>query len=496
MADASLRNILIVGGGLAGWMSAAVLSKVLSPRQFKISIVDTAPTGLESLDGGEAGLPSLTELHALLGVGEAEFVRDGGAGFSLGTAYVDWPRQGAHSFRPFGDIGARLDGLAFHHYWLRLRAAGEDAALSDYALGAAAAQADKFAPPVADQRSVLSTLDYAQHWRGEAYRALLRARAERQDVVRIAGEIADVKLRGADGFIEGVTLRDGQSINAELFIDCTSAGDLIEGALNTGFEDWRQWLPCDRAIAGRPDSTQDPAPFRTATAGAAGWSWTIPLRSSVGRGHVYASEFMSDDDAGRVLGDAGAFRAARFVSGRRRKPWVKNCVAIGPAACVLDPLESTAVQIAQKGLTTLAKLMPEKSWAGGEADEYNRIMIETVERLRDFTALRYLAGARADTPFWAARRGAGAPESLAYKMELFAAGGRVYLQEEETFSESDWAAAWLGQELYPRAYSPLADTPELEATRTQLQRMRAVIAATAAAMPTHGAFLRQAEAQP
>ncbi len=501
MADTPLRNILIVGGGLAGWMSAVALSKMLSPRLFKISIVDTAPAGLEALDGGEAGLPAMAELHALLGVSEPEFLRGAGALFSLGAAFADWPRKGARAFRPFGDIGARLDGLAFHHYWLRLRSGGDKADLSDYALGAAAAQRGKFAPPVGDQRSVLSTLDYAYHWRGGAYRALLHARAERQGVTCIEGEVAAARLRGADGFIESVTLRDGRQLEAELFIDCTGDGELIEGALKTGFEDWRRWLPCDRAIAARRTSAEAPAPFRTATAGEAGWSWTIPLRGSVGHGHVYASAFTGDDEAGRtlhaVLGGApdDAPRAARFASGRRRRPWEKNCVAIGPAACVLDPLEATALQIMHKGLLTLAKLMPDRSWGGGEADEYNRIMIETMERLRDFTALRYLAGARADSPFWVACRAAAPPDSLAYKLELFAAIGRVYLQEEETFSESDWAAAWIGQEVFPRAYSPLADTPELEATRTSLQRMRAAIAAAADSMPAHGAFLQRAEAQ-
>lgn len=497
MSDAPIRSILIVGGGLAGWLSAVALAKLLSPRQFKIRIVDTAPADLDALDGGEAGLPATAELHALLGLGEAEFLRETGAVFSLGTAFTDWPRKGARSFRPFGDIGARLDGLAFHHYWLRLRATGDKAELSDYALGAVAAQREKFAPPVRDRRSVLSTLDYGYHWPGGAYLALLRSRAERQGVVRIAGEIAGVKLRGADGFIESVALYDGQRLEAEIFIDCTAAGELIEGALKSGFEDWRRWLPCDRAIAVRHGGAQDPAPFRTAAAGDAGWSWTIPLRGCVGAGHVYASAFMGDDEAQRLLQAAlgGAPGAARFASGRRRKPWEKNCIAIGPAACVLDPLESTGLQIIQKGLLTLAKLMPDQSWAAGEADEYNRIMIESVERMRDFTALRYLAGARTDTPFWAACREASAPDSLAYKMELFAACGRVYLQEEETFSESDWAAGWIGQDVFPRAYSPLADTPELESTRASLQRMRAAIAAAAESMPTHSAFLRQVAAK-
>ncbi|MEJ0061491.1 MAG: tryptophan halogenase family protein [Terricaulis sp.] len=498
MSNAPIRNILIVGGGSAGWMSAAMLSRMLSSRRVSIQLIDLTDTelDLDSLDAGEASLPSIAELHAVLGIDEATLFRGANATISLGADFVDWPREGARAFRPFGSIGFRLDNLAFHHHWLRLRQSGESAKLSDYALAASAAKLGRFAPPTDDQASVLSTFDYAYHWLGSWHQKVMRDCAERRGVTRIEGDVGRVHVRGENGFIEAITLKDGRRLEADLFIDCSGARALlIQGALHAGYEDWRACLPCDRALAARYASAAAPAPFRTATAATAGWTWRIPLQGSVGHGHVYADAFETEEAARKTLGAAleGAPleepRLVKFASGRRMKAWSRNCVAIGASACVLDPLEPTALRLALKSVKTLAQLLPaDKNRTTDEADEYNRILGETALRARDFVALRYLT-TKAKTPFWTACRAMSAPDSLAYKRDLFEACGRVYLQDEETFLESDWAAAWLGQEVIPRAYSPLADTPDLQATRESLRRMRTMIRSAAEGMPTHRAFI-------
>jgi tryptophan halogenase len=474
-----VREILIVGGTIAGWLSAAILARSLPAARYRVRLLEAAAPApaLETLGGGLASLPALRAAHTLLGLPEAEVVRQARAGFSLGAEFVGWPRPGEHYFRPFGATGAPLDGVAFHNLWQRMRSASAAGELEDYALGAVAARLGRFAPPAADPASALSTLDYGYHLDGEGYRQLLRAAALQHGAVRIEGEPGEVRLRGADGWIESVVPAGaGEPLAADFFIDCTGTKALLLGeALGVPFEDWTHWLPCDRAVAAREEG--EPAPYLRVEAEAAGWQWRMPLRDGVARLRLFSSAHERMD---------GAFA---FASGRRARFWERNCAAIGTSAALIDPLEPTALQAVQRGIAQWLTLMPFKDDEAGEADEYNRVMIETVERMRDLVILHYRLNRR-DEPFWRACREMSLPDVLAYKIRLFEAKSKILALDEDMFQDSDWAAVYLGQGVQPRAYDVLADAPDKALVRDRLAGMRKAINRAAAAMPTYAAFLQ------
>jgi tryptophan halogenase len=478
MADRPrIREIAIAGGTLAGWLTAAVLAATLPRGRFTLSLVDEpnpAPD-LDTLPGGLATLPAIRSAHNVLGLPEPALIERADAGFSLGAEFAGWgPSEGY--FRPFSPFGAPLDGVAFHNLWLRLRRAGGAGDIEDYALGAVAARLGRFALPSADEASVLSTLDYGYHLDGAGYRDLLRAAAERAGVTRLEGAIAGSELRAADGYIDAIRLEDGRRIAADFFIDCTGAeGVLIEGALATGVEDWSQWLPCDRIATARVEG--EPLPYLRAEAVETGWRWLMPLGRGAGTGHVYASAFAADEAD-----------ALPFASGRRRKFWNRNCVAIGASACVIDPLEPSALQAIQRGISQFLALLPFKDEEAGEADEYDRIMGETVERMRDLVILHYKASKRAG-PFWDECRAMSLPDILAYKIRLFEAKARVLELDEEMFQDSDWVAVYLGSGVAPRAYDTLADMAGETLVRDRLESIRTAMRAAAEAMPAYADFL-------
>jgi tryptophan halogenase len=480
-SESRLRDILIVGGTIAGWLTAAILARSLPAARYRIRLLEAgAPVPeLETLGGGLASLPSLRAAHALLGLPEAEVVRQARAGFSLGADYAGWPRPGGHYFRPFGATGAALDGVAFHNLWQRMRKASAVGALEDYALSATAAKLGRFAPPVADPASVLSTLDYGYHLDGEAYRQLLRAAALQHGAVRVEGVPDEVRLRGTDGWIEAVVPDDGgEPLVADFFIDCTGARACLLGeALGVPFEDWTQWLPCDRAVAAPEGEGGAPFPYLRVEADAWGWQWRMPLRGGLVRLRAFSSAHEQ------------AHGAFAFASGRRARFWERNCVAIGASACLIDPLEPTALQAVQRGIAQWLALMPFKDDEAGEADEYNRVMIETVERMRDLVILHYKANQR-DEPFWQACRAMSLPDVLAYKLRLFEAKSKILALDEEMFQDSDWATVYLGQGVEPRAWDVLADASDKALVRDRLAGMRKAINAAAEAMPSYATFLQ------
>ncbi len=500
MADAAprIRTILIAGGGVEGWLTAAVLARALPASRSAIRVIDLPPDeGPEQMSGGQASLPALRGLHAQIGLDESLLFQKAAATVSLGADLLDWSRIGARYFHPFGDFGAPLDGVAFHNYWLRLRDQGETAPFEDYALAAAAARLGRFTPPSHDPDSILSTFTYAYHWDAAAYVGLLRAQAERLGVERIEGEAAQVRFGERDGFIEAVVLADGRTLQADLYIDASGPRATLMGANpGDGFEDWREWLACDRVMTARGADASMDAPCTVMRAHAAGWTWRMPLQDGAGHGVVWSSAHMDEGEAERILTEAlggrpGEVRTASFTSGRRVRPWIGNCVAIGSSACVLPPAAPTALQLVQSGVWTLLDLFPDRDFHVVERDEYNRIMIETMERMRDFVILRFSAATRTDSPFWAHSAAMEVPEFLAYRTRLFEARGRLLLRGESVFGESDWSAIHLGQERLPRAYEPLADTLPDDRARTQLAAMRRAVRAAAESMPPHSAFIER-----
>ena len=488
-----IRRVVIVGGGTAGWMAAATLAKVMGNR-LDIRLVESDEIG--TIGVGEATIPQIRLFNNTLGIDENEFVRATRGTFKLGVEFVDWLRPGHAYMHAFGRIGGRdLGAVPFHQYWLKLHQAGEAGVLDDYVFNAVAARQGKFMRGADVADSPLSDVAHAFHFDAGLYARYLRRFAEARGVRRIEGKVVETRLRGGDGFIESVLLDGGETVGGELFIDCSGfRGLLIEQALQTGYDDWSQWLPCDRAIAVPSENTGPPAPFTRSTARKAGWQWRIPLQHRTGNGMVYCSDFISDDEAaagllGHLEGPALADpRPLRFTTGMRRRTWNRNCVAIGLASGFMEPLESTSIHFIQSALARLLRLFPDTRFEAADIDEYNRQTRFEYERSRDFLVLHYIANERSES-FWRRCRETPVPDSLARKIALFRSHGRVVRENEELFAESSWIQVLLGQGIVPRSYHPMADGFGDDETRRMVAGVRRVLDSCAAAMPSHAEFI-------
>ncbi len=488
-----IRQIVIVGGGTAGWMAAAALSRLSANGATRITLVESDEIGTVGV--GEATIPPIRQFNALLGLDENDFVSQTQGSMKLGIAFEGWTSARPRYLHPFGAFGFDMEAVKFHQFWLKLQSQGLASGIDDYNLCATMANKEKFARPVPDPSSVLSQITYAYHFDAGLYAAYLRRYAEARGVRRVEGKVASVPLRATDGFIEAVVLADGRRLEGDLFIDCSGfRGLLIEGALNSGYEDWTHWLPCDRALAVPSANIGPPKPYTRAIAREGGWQWRIPLQHRTGNGYVYCSQFISDEQAADTLlsnleGPALADpRPLRFTTGRRRKMWNRNCVALGLASGFLEPLESTSIHLIQAGISKLLALFPDRSFNPANEEAYNRLSAMQFEQVRDFIILHYVANDRVE-PFWQRAAAMDIPDSLRQKIDLFRACGRLFRFEDELFSENSWIAVLLGQGVIPERWDPLVDTIDPGLVRHNLDRLRAVFARAADAMPGHGDFL-------
>lgn len=491
--DRRIRSICIAGGGSAGWMTAAALANALG--------VGTAITLIESSDigtvgVGEATIPPIRLFNRTLGIDEAEFVRRTRGSFKLGIEFVDWGRIGARYFHPFGPFGRDFDLVPLHQYWLDARDKGDAPALDDLSMAWAAAKRGKFAPPLADPRSVGSTFDYAYHFDAGLYAALLRDYAEARGVVRIDARIAGADRDGENGNLTAVLLADGRSITADLFVDCSGfRGLLIEEVLGTGFVDWRHWLPCDRAVA-VPCEPGAFTPYTRSTARAAGWQWRIPLQHRTGNGHVHCSAFMGEDEARAILlanldgAPLAEPRTLRFTTGHRRRFWSHNVVAIGLSSGFLEPLESTSLHLIQAGISKLLALFPTRDMDPLLIDEFNRISIAEFERIRDFLILHYKLTERADSPLWRYCATMAVPDTLQWKIDHFRRYGRLVAREFDLFAAPSWLAVHIGQGNWPVGRDALLAARGIDG-RAHLAKLADAMARAAETMPSHADYVAQ-----
>jgi tryptophan 7-halogenase len=491
--DYRIRRVVIVGGGTAGWMAAAALSKYLGPL-IDIRLVESDEIGTVGV--GEATIPQLRIFNAVLGLDEDDFLANTQGTFKLGIEFRDWARLGDRYIHTFGVVGANLGQIPFHHYWLRGRALPGAQELWAYSVNAAAAYAGKFARVEKLGDSPVQGLAWAFHFDAGLYAAYLRAYAEKRGVARIEGKIVSTALSEPDGRIASISLHSGAVIEGDLFIDCSGfRGLLIEDALHTGFEDWSAWLQCDRALAAPCAPVAPLTPYTRATARAAGWQWRIPLQHRIGNGHVYCSAYVSDDEAAATLTANldGALlaepRLLKFTTGRRKKFWNKNCVALGLASGFMEPLESTSIHLVQSGVSRLLALFPDRYFAAADADEYNKQMSMEYDRIRDFLILHYKATERDDTPFWNYCRNMAIPDSLAHKIALFEANGRIHREAEDLFAETSWLQVMTGQRIAARGHHPMADVISDAQLAEFLASIRQIIGAWVGRMPTHEDFI-------
>lgn len=488
-----IKTVTIVGGGTAGWMAAAMLSKLLA-GQYEIRLIESDEIGIIGV--GEATIPAIRLFNQLLGIDDVEMLKATRGTFKLGIEFVDWREKGHSYIHGFGKIGADRLWLRAHQFWLKMYPKGGVKVFDHYAINVMAARANRFsdgrgpggkpaAPPVSD-------IDFAYHFDAALYGQFLRRHAEDRGVRRIEGRIVTVRKRPVDGFIDHVVLADGREVDGDLFIDCSGQrGLLIAQSLGVGFEDWSQWLLCDRALAVPCEGVTPLTPYTRSTARDAGWQWRIPLQHRIGNGHVYASAFIDDQTAqdvllrnldGKALADP---RQVRFTPGKRSQAWVKNVVAIGLAGGFLEPLESTSIHLIQTAILRLISLFPASDFAAANIAEYNRQTDAEYADIRDFIIAHYKVTNREDTPFWAHVKHMDIPDSLRARLDLFQASARFFKQREtDLFREESWVQVLLGQGFQAR-YDPSVDLipePEIAA---YLRDIEEVIAETVGRLPGH-----------
>ncbi|MFL6857241.1 MAG: tryptophan halogenase family protein [Allosphingosinicella sp.] len=497
MSEHDIKEIVIVGGGTAGWMAAAAFAALLDGSRVSITLIESDEIG--TIGVGEATIPPLVAYNKMLGIDEDEFLAATQGTFKLGIEFVDWGAPGARYFHPFGEHGQSFRGVHFHQLYLREAKRRPLPDIREWSMSAAAASLGRFARPGPDARLPLSQLAYAFHFDAGLYARFLRGLAEAKGVKRLEGRIVDAALDGESGHVETVTLADGREVAGELFVDCSGfRGLLIEQKLAAGYDDWSKWLPCDRAVAMPCRLPGPPDPFTRSTARRSGWQWRIPLQHRMGNGIVYSSAHMDQREAEALLlanleGEALAQpRHLAFTAGLRRQAWIGNVVSLGLSGGFVEPLESTSIHLIQSGIAKLLALFPDRRFNPVERDEYNRQMRDVFKDVRDFVILHYKATRRDDSDFWNYCRTMDVPDSLAGKLELWRAKGRLFREGRELFGTPSWVAVLLGQGIVPEDHEPAADAIDPAMAAEAMDKMRESYRRMAEHMPTHGEFVARA----
>lgn len=496
MSISEIQSVCILGGGTAGWMTAAALGNKLKGLPISIRLIESEEIGTVGV--GEATLPHIRAFNNTLNISEPELMKATEATFKLGIEFRDWGKIGDRYIHPFGDYGPVVNGMPFYHYWLRLKSLGDQTRLDEYSYPIIAAEQNRFQHPSPDLSSVESTFGYAYQFDASLYARFLRRYSEAHGVVRTEGKVVETILNPETGHVESVKLDDGTVASADLFVDCSGfRGVLIEQALQSGYDDWSRWLPCNRAIAVPTENSGPLGPYTRTMARHSGWQWRIPLQHRTGNGIVYCSDFISNEDAERLLLDnldaptIADTRQLYFTTGRRRSFWNRNVVAIGLSAGFLEPLESTSIHLIQDGITELLQLFPDKSFRASDIDEYNRRMSLHFERVRDFLLLHYVATQRDDSEMWRHFRNLALPDTLQERITAWTTRGYLIKYEFGLFLPPSWVAVMLGQNLIPQGYDRRADSVSEDVLRANAASIRQSVMDTVRKTPDHAAYITQ-----
>lgn len=482
-------RVVIAGGGTAGWLTAAALACQMG-NAIEVILVESAEIGTVGV--GEATIPPMKTFHRLLKIDERQFMKSTHATFKLGIQFENWKTLGEQYFHSFGVTGKETLITEFVHFWLRGRELGIAEEFGDYCVEFKSAMENRFSAQAETK------INHAYHLDAGLYANFLRKNAERDGVVREEGKITEVVQDHSSGNITALRMDSGKVITGDFFVDCTGfRGLLIEQTLRTGFDDWSHWLPCDRAVAVQTRSMGPARPLTRSIAHHAGWRWQIPLQHRVGNGLVYCSSYLSDDEATDMLlreveGETITEpRVIYFRTGKRRKNWHKNCVAVGLASGFLEPLESTSIHLIMTAITRLLQMLPLKDFPSSIVDEYNIQAASEIERIRDFIILHYKATERTDSPFWRYCQNMEVPDDLSHRIKLFRDMGKSYQTEGELFRLDSWTQVMLGQGIYPQRYHPIVATMKTAELESFLSGLSAQVKRIVNGLPDHDEFVRQ-----
>lgn len=482
-------RVVIAGGGTAGWMAAAALVRQLH-ELLDIVLVESDDIGTVGV--GEATIPPMRVFHKLLRIDEQDFMRATSATFKLGIQFENWGKIGDNYIHSFGKTGKETWMAEFIHFWLRGRELGVSGEFGEYCPEWLAARENKFATGPKGE------INYAYHLDASLYGKFLRKLAEQEGVRRVEGKIGQVKQHPETGFVESLVMESGEVLEGDLFIDCTGfRGLLIEQTLHTGYEDWSHWLINDSAVAVQTTSVGPAVPYTRSVAHENGWRWRIPLQHRVGNGNVYSSCYMSDEQAkAKLLADVEGDtlvepRVIRFRTGRRRRGWNKNVVALGLASGFVEPLESTSIHLIMTGITRLMHLFPFNGIEPAMVDEYNRQSLLELERIRDFIVLHYKVTSRDDSAYWRYCRDMVVPDTLAQRIELFRVAAQAFQKDNELFRVDSWTQVMLGQGLMPESYHHFARIMNDKDLTRFLGELSTSVRSQVRHLPEHQLFVEQ-----
>ncbi|NVJ65050.1 MAG: tryptophan 7-halogenase [Gammaproteobacteria bacterium] len=490
------KNIIIVGGGTAGWMAAAALSNALNPQYFNITLVESKRIGTVGV--GEATIPGIIEFNKSLNIDENDFIKKTNATFKLGIEFIDWTRRGDSYIHPFSFFGQSIQGVNFHDFLTRIGKINDKEEMGQYSLGYMAARNGKFKIPSQDPRDIESTYFYAYHFDASLYADYLENYSVNKGVIKKEGMVTNVNLHSDTGFIESITMEKGEIIEGDLFIDCTGFKSLLIGeTLGSEFVDWKKWLPCDRAVAIQSELTAETPPYTKAIAHEYGWQWQIPLHHRMGNGYVYCSDYLEANEAEQHLKKhiSGKLTSEpnhiKFRTGKREKSWVKNCVAVGLSSGFLEPLESTSIHLIQTSVMKLIKYFPANGISKELVHQYNQEMNIQFDQVKDFLILHYKTSQRDDSEFWNYCRRIDIPDSLKERMELFQATGQFHERDYELFLKDNWLAVLIGQGVYPQSYDKRLDQFKDQDIAYLLAALKGQIQQKVSTMPSHKEILQR-----
>lgn len=488
----AVKKVVVLGGGTSGWMSAAFLKKMFTD-QVDVELVESDAIG--TIGVGEATIPPIRLFNNVLGINEAEFIKETKATIKLAIKFENWKNVGESYYHTFGSAGKSNPFCHFHHYYYRAKQLGLDKSLWEYDLNYLAAQAGKFAQ-IKAQDPVLD-MPFAYHFDAGLYAKFLRKFSENLGVKRTEGMVDSVEQNRESGFVEKLVLKSGQVIEGDLFIDCSGfKGLLIQETLATGFEDWSHWLQSDSAVAVPSERLEKTLPYTRSIAHAGGWQWRIPLQHRNGNGIVFSQRHYTPDQATDILMSNLDTKPLadpmliRFTTGRRRKQWNKNVIAVGLSSGFLEPLESTSIHLIQSAVVRLAHLFPHQGINESDIAEYNKQSDIEYQQIRDFIILHYVVNERTDSRYWQDMREMDIPDSLRHKIELFKASGRIFREQNDLFLESSWLQVMAGQGLEPQDYNALANQLTEQQLMDMLKRIETIKKEPVNQLPSHDEFLQ------